>query len=772
MDKIKSFLKRIDFLNRRTILLSWLASYAAVLIIPIIASIFISGHMRNVVREETVAANELKLEILKDKVDEFFFEGERLANEIFYNSDVAKLAEAKTMTGDLRYKARIAGEEMEHHMIASMQSVSGYLYLPESNLVLANGMLIDARQFYDTYYSDSDLSYNKWIQQLKGGQFVYSNNSGYDREGGETMVIENIRPIQMIGKGAEETVILSTAIGSNTLFEGMIDDEKTESIIILDKTGKILLSHGYKYETVFFRDIKLEPGGKAVSFKHNSHKRVASCIDSDWKDMRYVFAVDKDVFNSPVAAVWRISLISLIISILVGAFIIYLIMCRNYKPVKGLIDMLDKVEKQDGGEDEYSMIKRVLESLIARDKSNANILRMNNEALRKVYLLRTVMEKDFAEDAEKKLAEVGIEFKKPCFYVTLMRIESLGSFSDEVFDDQRNRTLAKYAVCNIVNELLNDNGFASYTCETSDSVICVINTDDSTETGEILKEVLTEAQERVGYYLGIMFTMAVSACGRGVKNVHSLYYEAVYAAEYSSTTGGDIIDYAEIDGKTADSVAYSQTKWSELRGFIKLGDIDSVKAALDEIVDEDFGGDAPRMVQKGLACMLVNTVMSLAGSMGILSQELLHDGTECLKELTDDFSVDAMKKGIIDMAEIIGGSVSSGGDGLAFSDDIMKYIEKNYRNFDLNITMIGREFGMTASYLSKMFLNQTGTKLLDYINIYRVEKAKELLSDCPTLTVERIGEMVGFSVNRTFLRTFKKYEGTSPGAYRDSGKTE
>ena len=83
MDKIKSFLKRIEILNRRTILLSWLASYAAVLIIPLIASIFISGHMRNVVREETIAANELKLEILKDKVDEFFFEGERLANEIF-----------------------------------------------------------------------------------------------------------------------------------------------------------------------------------------------------------------------------------------------------------------------------------------------------------------------------------------------------------------------------------------------------------------------------------------------------------------------------------------------------------------------------------------------------------------------------------------------------------------------------------------------------------------------------------------------------------------
>ena len=51
--------------------------------------------------------------------------------------------------------------------------------------------------------------------------------------------------------------------------------------------------------------------------------------------------------------------------------------------------------------------------------------------------------------------------------------------------------------------------------------------------------------------------------------------------------------------------------------------------------------------------------------------------------------------------------------------------------------------------------------------MYRVDRAKKLLLDQPEMKIEQVGEYTGFSVNRTFLRTFKKYEGISPSVYRE-----
>lgn len=83
----------------------------------------------------------------------------------------------------------------------------------------------------------------------------------------------------------------------------------------------------------------------------------------------------------------------------------------------------------------------------------------------------------------------------------------------------------------------------------------------------------------------------------------------------------------------------------------------------------------------------------------------------------------------------------------------------------MNITMIGEAFGLTPSYLSKLFKAQTGEALLDTINRTRLEEAKKLLMqhDVPIADIAR---SVGYSDINTFNRIFKKFEGITPGKYK------
>jgi AraC-like DNA-binding protein len=55
---------------------------------------------------------------------------------------------------------------------------------------------------------------------------------------------------------------------------------------------------------------------------------------------------------------------------------------------------------------------------------------------------------------------------------------------------------------------------------------------------------------------------------------------------------------------------------------------------------------------------------------------------------------------------------------------------------------------------------------VDYLNKYRIRKAKELLGMTRT-TIKEIGNITGFYSDHTFIRVFKKHENCTPGQYRD-----
>ena len=61
---------------------------------------------------------------------------------------------------------------------------------------------------------------------------------------------------------------------------------------------------------------------------------------------------------------------------------------------------------------------------------------------------------------------------------------------------------------------------------------------------------------------------------------------------------------------------------------------------------------------------------------------------------------------------------------------------------------------------------QNGFGLLEYINRCRVNRAKELLQNEPSLSIATIAKQVGFDYPNSFIRIFKKFEGMTPGEFR------
>lgn len=95
---------------------------------------------------------------------------------------------------------------------------------------------------------------------------------------------------------------------------------------------------------------------------------------------------------------------------------------------------------------------------------------------------------------------------------------------------------------------------------------------------------------------------------------------------------------------------------------------------------------------------------------------------------------------------------------------LLKHIENNYQN-DLNLKEISEKLNINAIYLGQLFQRETGILFSDYINNFRVNKAKDLLVST-SLKASEIGDLVGYSNKNYFYRKFKDLVGITPSEWR------
>lgn len=95
--------------------------------------------------------------------------------------------------------------------------------------------------------------------------------------------------------------------------------------------------------------------------------------------------------------------------------------------------------------------------------------------------------------------------------------------------------------------------------------------------------------------------------------------------------------------------------------------------------------------------------------------------------------------------------------------------EAIYKNPDLKITHLSEKLHTNRTYISKHINTQYSCTFNDFVNRYRIEEAKKLLSDesSQNFSLNYICEKSGFGSMGTFMRVFREFEGITPGQFRE-----
>lgn len=91
-------------------------------------------------------------------------------------------------------------------------------------------------------------------------------------------------------------------------------------------------------------------------------------------------------------------------------------------------------------------------------------------------------------------------------------------------------------------------------------------------------------------------------------------------------------------------------------------------------------------------------------------------------------------------------------------------LEKQYHQ-NLRLDDISAQIGISKYHLIKLFRETTGKTPIQYLTKVRLDKAMELLRNTE-LSLEEIGQQIGFSNANYFTKVFRKSIGMPPGRFR------
>ena len=107
----------------------------------------------------------------------------------------------------------------------------------------------------------------------------------------------------------------------------------------------------------------------------------------------------------------------------------------------------------------------------------------------------------------------------------------------------------------------------------------------------------------------------------------------------------------------------------------------------------------------------------------------------------------------------------SGSDKKGYLFSTMQYIQLHYSDPSLSTQVISGILNLNPSYFSRYFSENMKMGFRNYLNLFRIKKACELLDENSDYQISEVAAMTGFLDPLYFSRIFKKYMYLSPTEY-------
>ncbi|CAH1222821.1 HTH-type transcriptional activator RhaR [Paenibacillus auburnensis] len=740
-------------------------SYAVILCIPVILSVIIYGQTRGIVKNEIKLASGAMLQQVRYIVDGELLQTESLAAQLAVHSEVKALLSSSTKENAYRiYRLK---QELNKMTSANNFIKEINLYSKPLQSVLSSETYVKEQSFYEMKLQTDTFTYEDWqalLNRHHPGEYMLLPLKNQDQKVTYTPFYVRSLPIQTTADLAG-TLIIPLNVEKLTTILSNIDWIERGQVFIMDTKGQIMIQNAG--EPVIEPSAYQEWNDRGTGTFTGTFQGVKSMItieSSDTTGWKYISVFPTEVFWEQAGGIQTMNMLGLLLCFAIGSAVIYYFARKNYNPVKELVSVFSRNPAQGTAKylDEYTFIRRsVLETIRERDdihsKHDQQLRVLQNYYLGRLLKGQADRNVPLTELAKThKFAWPSDQFAVLLFYI--------GSGGEESHD----LALSQFIVSNIVADVAG-NRLPIHFTDVDGMLAAVVNVDP--QGGEHWKDELeadlAKAYDFIAQRYKLRITTAGSELQTGLEGVHLAFLQALEAQEYCIVRGeGRLIWYGNIKPGESSSYFFTVNDQMMLINFLRADEFGKAREMVLGIIEQAFQKERSHEIAK---CILLDVATTLIKAIPDQQQTgIAWDEWKPLKRLLScstklEFEQEIL--GLFDRVCEALRSKSSLQTNAGIGEKVIAFVQENYADKELSVSLIGDHLRLTPQYVSRLFREQTGQAgLHDYISQTRIEAAKLLLQQ--GTSIDETAARVGFASSHAFIRVFKKYEGITPGKYK------
>ncbi len=434
--------------------------------------------------------------------------------------------------------------------------------------------------------------------------------------------------------------------------------------------------------------------------------------------------------------------------------------------LKSAIQMqaIDYVEKPLDILELTGVIKKTVEILkkdISKNEEESKLKSMaevGTSVIRQELAIRLIHRKTRLAELKKEFKELMVDLPLNENFATVhirLHVHRLG-------DSSNNFITCKSKIYNILNRTFNefDEGFLMSILDAEHMIMHFYGylASNSTLLKQYIKKIILELDMFFGGE-GVA-TAGVGNSVRGVENVPVSYHSARASSQrlFLVGYGSVILPERGNEKKYHIDAEYINT----FKSLLEDNDFEKALMVLNIIVGESKENGKYNIGEiKNVFLSLILAVLSYcrrAGSEKAGTNELTW--ADMLNSKTIDDVVEFITIRLVEASDNFD---HTNGKSIKIKKAI-EFIKDNYSR-NISIEDVAEKVTLAPTYLCSIFKKEVGRTINQFIEEYRIKKAKQLLKN-EDIKLSNISQMVGYSNAAYFISVFKKVTGISPSEYR------
>lgn len=773
----------------KAILHQYFFTYFIVLFIPLLLCCNYYVRILSVISEDDIRAKKTELLHSAELVDDFIEELTYLADMLVGLPDV----------NIFRFKENVLEYPNTHEVISLRdklfnptqinQSVFAFfLFFDRSQVVINDQIAYDYEDFYDLYLRrDADGSYGAWETYLSDEMEKGVNAMEpywYKGEGGLELLAYS-RPLPNNGYSASSGVV-RIFFKRSVLEDFMSAAGGAKLQYILDGFGNVIYyTHADIFEeeklTIedFIQKVENTRQKEIAEDKEQEHEVIAGMWEGPVKlagrnyvalrysapsGYSYCTLLPETQLNARKMANMLTVTIFILLAAAVGLFLCWHMSVRSATPLNQLMKQASRLTERD--QEHNSVFVKLSDIFQYLAGVNSDLVEMMEEQkpyIRNAFVNRLLFGNPLSCEEEDLLANrMDFDRKGMVFCVLIFRIITLDSVEEKSVD------LLSTCLLSLMEMIKKEFPGSLYAATGEDQVSLIMRVPhknrDSLES--LVEEKLLRIREELPANIAERIFVYGGNVVEEMEDVYESYQNAAFAfMNEKEPTESQVIWFRKNKKKMVAVFPYFELS-VKLTRLVTSGDEQGLHDALKEIMTEYIlESNLPAWLQQILLNELQAILFHILVRLELEEQEYQKYFSELEKEhriplIEQITSTLGLYRSLCALV-----NEKKTKEAGKMMPAILAFLDANYGDPDLSLTMVADTFQISVPYLSSLFKASAGVNFSNYVEDVRIEKAKGLLKNT-SLSVGEIAVATGYSSTNSFSRAFRRVTGDSASEYR------